>query len=86
MNLVTWNDYTGDKNRMLNMDPNAPKVSLTSAQNRTPNSIQLILRSEGIQVDPAAKAAAEAEAAQKTTLWDRIARMFRDFAAIFTGD
>lgn len=87
-NLVEdkWNEYTGEKNNMLNMDSQAAMVSLTSDQNQTPNSVQLILRSQEIKVDEAAQEAEEAASQPKTTVWDRIVRMFKDFGAIFTGD
>ena len=81
----TWNEYTGEKNNMLNMDSQAEMVSLTSQENQSPNSVQLVLRTQEIKVDEDQEAA-EASQQQKTTFWQRVARMFRDFAAIFTGD
>lgn len=80
-----WEEYTGEKNNMLNMDSQAEMVSLTSSENQSPNSVQIILRTQEIQVDEDAEAEAAAQA-QKTTFWQRVARMFQDFAAIFTGD
>ena len=86
-NLVEdkWEAYTGEKNNMLNMDSQAEMVSLTSEKNQTPNSVQLVLRTQEIKVDEDDEAAAAAQQ-QKTTFWQRVARMFKDFAAIFTGD
>lgn len=81
----TWNEYTGEKNNMLNMDSQAEMVSLTSQENQSPNSVQLVLRTQEIKVDED-KNAEESSSHQKTTFWQRVARMFRDFAAIFTGD
>ena len=81
----TWNEYTGEKNNILNMDSQAEMVSLTSQENQSPNSVQLVLRTQEIKVDEDQEAA-EASQQQKTTFWQRVARMFRDFAAIFTGD
>lgn len=81
-----WDEYTGQKNNLLNMDSNAEMISLTSPQNQTPNSIQLVLRSQEIKVDEDAKAAAEGATAEtETTFWGRVGQMFHDFAAIFTG-
>lgn len=80
-----WEEYTGEKNNMLNMDSQAEMVSLTSEENQSPNSVQIILRTQEIQVDEDAEAEAAAQA-QKTTFWQRVARMFQDFVAIFTGD
>lgn len=81
-----WDEYTGEKNNLLNMDSNAEMVSLTSEENQTPNSIQLVLRTQEIKVDEDAKATDEAANQPKLGFWGRVARMFRDFAAIFTGD
>ncbi|MDO4516735.1 MAG: hypothetical protein Q4C76_06345 [Bacillota bacterium] len=81
----TWNEYTGEKNNLLNMDSQAEMVSLTSPENQSPNSVQLILRTQEIKVDKDQEAAG-ANQQQKTTFWQRVARMFHDFAAIFTGD
>lgn len=81
-----WNEYTGEKSNLLNMDSQAKMVSLTSDQNQTPNSIQLVLRSQEIKVDEDAKAAQEEAGQTKLGFWGRVARMFHDFAAIFTGD
>ena len=80
-----WEAYTGEKNNMLNMDSQAEMVSLTSEKNQTPNSVQLVLRTQEIKVDEDQEDAASAQQ-QKTTFWQRVARMFKDFAAIFTGD
>lgn len=81
----TWNEYTGEKNNMLNMDSQAEMVSLTSQENQSPNSVQLVLRTQEIKVDEDENTG-ESSSQQKTTFWQRVARMFRDFAAIFTGD
>lgn len=81
----TWNEYTGEKNNLLNMDSQAEMVSLTSPENQSPNSVQMILRTQEIKVDKDQEAAG-ANQQQKTTFWQRVARMFHDFAAIFTGD
>lgn len=42
-----WDEYTGEKMNLLNADVNAPKVSFTSAKNPEPQSLQIILRTEG---------------------------------------
>lgn len=80
-----WEAYTGEKNNMLNMDSQAEMVSLTSEENQTPNSVQLVLRTQEIKADEDQEATAAAQQ-QTTTFWQRVARMFKDFAAIFTGD
>lgn len=81
-----WNEYTGEKNNALNMDSQATKVSLTSEQNQSPNSIQIVLRSQEIKVPEDQKDADGSDQQTKTTFWQRVARMFHDLAAIFTGD
>lgn len=81
-----WNEYTGEKNNALNMDSQATKVSLTSEQNQSPNSIQIVLRSQEIKVPEDQKDADNGDQQVKTTFWQRVARMFHDLAAIFTGD
>lgn len=81
-----WHEYTGEKNNMLNMDSNATMVSMTSEQNQTPNSIQILLRSQEITVPDDESGNQSGSSTAKTTLWQRIGRMFQDFAAIFTGD
>ncbi len=81
-----WNEYTGEKNNALNMDSQATKVSLTSEQNQSPNSIQIVLRSQEIKVPEDQKNADDGDQQVKTTFWQRVARMFHDLAAIFTGD
>ena len=81
-----WDEYTGDVNNLLNADADAEMVSLTSPENQTPNSIQLILRSQEIKLDEEEAAARNATEQQQLGFWGRVGRMFHDFAAIFTGD
>lgn len=42
-----WDEYTGEKMNLLNADVNASKVSFTSPKNPKPQSLQIILRTEG---------------------------------------
>lgn len=44
-------DKFEDENRFLEMDPEAPMLSLTSSKNPEPHSLQIILRTEEISVD-----------------------------------
>lgn len=48
-NLVDdkWDEYTGDKMTLLNVDADAKKVSFTSGENPEPQSIQIVLRTAG---------------------------------------
>lgn len=46
-----WDEYTGEDNNMLNIDPYAAKISFTSTENQEPESLQIILRTEEITND-----------------------------------
>lgn len=81
----TWNEYTGDTNNLLLMDANADAVSLTDSRNPAPESIQVLIRTQEITVPEESDGEEEAAAEAKTTLWDRIAQMFRDLWAAVTG-
>lgn len=81
----TWNEYTGDINNLLLMDANAEAVSLTDARNDSPQSIQVLIRTQEIKKEDGAKTEIEVEAAAQTTFWGRVAQMFRDFWAVITG-
>lgn len=81
----TWNEHTGDKDNLLNMDATAEAVSLTSAKNAAPESVQVLIRSQEIKVPDTAKSERAAAAAQKTTFWGRVAQMFKDFWHAITG-
>ena len=81
----TWNEYTGDINNLLLMDANAEAVSLTDTRNDSPQSIQVLIRTQEIKKEDGAKAEIEVETAAQTTFWGRVAQMFRDFWAAITG-
>jgi putative membrane protein len=81
----TWNKYTGDVNNLLNMDSTASAVSLTSQQNPSPQSIQVLIRTEEIKSDSQEKSEeAEAEAEQGT-FWSRVGKMFTGIWDAITG-
>lgn len=44
-----WEEYTGEDMNILNADSKAAKVSFTSSENPEPQSIQIILRTEGTE-------------------------------------
>lgn len=81
----TWNDYTGDVNNLLNMDATAQAVSLTSAENPAPTTIQVLIRSQEIKVQEPDEKETQKAAADNGTFWGRVAQMFRDFWAAITG-
>lgn len=64
-------------NNFLNMDPDAPKVSLTSDNNQEPTSISIVCRSEEISAeDPEEKILDSEIADPATTLLQRIKAVF----------
>ena len=44
-------DKFEDENNFLNMDPEADKISFTSSKNPSPNSVQIVLRTDEISDD-----------------------------------
>ena len=46
-----WDEYTGEKNNILNMDSEAEMISFTSDQNPSPQSLQVIMRTTEISLD-----------------------------------
>ncbi len=81
----TWGEYTGDLNNLLLMDATAQAHSLTSEQNATPASIQILIRTQEIKAESDDAAAAVQAAAEHTTFWERVAQMFRDFWSAIAG-
>lgn len=81
----TWTEYTGEVNNLLLMDAGAPAVSLTSAENPAPASVQVLIRSQEIKKEDAAREAPAGVPAAETTFWDRVTQMFRDFWSAITG-
>lgn len=81
----TWDEYTGDVNNLLLMDATAEAVSLTDSRNPSPESIQILIRTQEITMPDEDKTEAEAAAEVQTTFWGRVAQMFKDFWAAITG-
>lgn len=81
----TWNEHTGQMDNLLNMDSTAQAVSLTSAENPAPQSIQVLIRTQEIQVPEEDAEAEAAQEAPKSSFWDRVVQMFRDFWSAVTG-
>ncbi len=81
----TWNEYTGEANNLLLMDATAEAVSLTDSRNDAPESIQVLIRTQEITKAEAEKAELTGKTAEKTTFWQRVAQMFRDFWSAVTG-
>lgn len=81
----TWDEYTGDVNNLLLMDATAEAVSLTDSRNPSPESIQILIRTQEITMPDEDETEAEATAEVQTTFWGRVAQMFKDFWAAITG-
>ena len=81
----TWDEHTGDVNNLLLMDATAEAVSLTDSRNPSPESIQILIRTQEITMPDEDETEAEAAAEVQTTFWGRVAQMFKDFWAAITG-
>ena len=81
----TWDEYTGDVNNLLLMDATAEAVSLTDSRNPSPESIQILIRTQEITMPDEDETEAEAAAEVQTTFWGRVAQMFKDFWVAITG-
>ena len=80
-----WNDHTGDVDNLLMMDATAPAESLTDPRNGTPQSVQIMIRTQEIKAEEQEEAETAARSADSSTFWGRVAQMFRDFWAAVTG-
>jgi putative membrane protein len=80
-----WDKYNGDESNLLNMDAKASAVSMTSAENPAPSSIQVLIRSEEIKVPEDKTPETEQKTAGQGTFWSRVGKMFRDFWHTVTG-
>lgn len=80
-----WNDHTGDVDNLLMMDATAQAESLTDPRNGTPQSVQVMIRTQEIKVEDSEEAEADAQVADNGTFWSRVAQMFKDFWAAITG-
>lgn len=63
-------------NNFINMDPDAPKVSLTSSENQEPTNISIVCRSDEIKSAEEAESLDSEVDAEGTTFWQRIANVF----------
>lgn len=80
-----WHDHTGDVDNLLMMDATAQAESLTDPRNGTPQSIQVMIRTQEIKVEDSEEAEADAQVVDNGTFWSRVAQMFKDFWAAITG-
>ncbi|MGL5256492.1 MAG: hypothetical protein ACRC76_05590, partial [Proteocatella sp.] len=80
-----WDKYTEEENHMLNIDTEAPKLSFTSSQNKSPESIQVILRTKEISKDQVDKQNKDLEADAQKDKGSVISRIADIFKRIFTA-
>jgi len=81
----TWNEHSGDLDNLLNMDSTAAAVSITSASNPAPTSIQVLMRTQEITVADQEDTAQAETKTDNGTFWSRVGRMFEDFWDTVTG-
>ena len=81
----TWNKYTGDVNNLLNMDSTADAESLTSSKNPSPQSVQVLIRSQEIKVSDEEESEKTQAAASTGTFWSRVAAMFKGIGSSIAG-
>lgn len=84
-------DKIEDETHMLDIDPDAAKVSFTSERNPEPDSLQVILRTEEISTGTEQTDISEIEKGSKDEgIWARICKVFQKIwdaiASIFTDD
>ena len=72
-------------NNLLLMDAGAPAVSLTSEENPSPVSVQVLIRSQEIKAEDTSLTVSAESKTPETTFWDRVTQMFRDFWSAVTG-
>ena len=73
-----WEEYTQEKTTILNLDPEAKPVSMTSLKNPEPNSIQIILRTKELTKDDEDSSVTVDESFKPDgSIWHRIANIFR---------
>ncbi|MDD2956007.1 MAG: hypothetical protein PHD67_06800 [Oscillospiraceae bacterium] len=80
-----WDEHTGDVDNLLLVDPDAACVSLTDTRNDSPESIQVIMRTQEIKTAEDENAPSKAAAEDQSTLGSRIMDMFRDLWSMITG-
>lgn len=83
-----WEEYTGEDMTILNADIHAEKVSFTSGENPEPQSLQIILRTEGTKETeedsvPAMSEDFQAEGNIFQRLWSILVRIAEAVAGVF---
>lgn len=80
-----WDQHSGGVDGLLNMDAGATPVSMTSAKNPAPQSVQYVMRTQEIKVEEAKAELQEPEQPEKRSFWQRVGDMFADLWNGFIG-
>ena len=80
-----WDSHTGGSNNVLLMNPSAKPVSMTSSQNTSPHSVQMIFRTQEIKVGSAATVSKTQNTQDNTNFWQRVGNVFVGLWNSFTG-
>lgn len=81
-----WDEYTGENNNMLLMDTSLAKPSLTSSRNPSPQSIQILLRTDEITLkDAEEKPTVDESFVAKGTIFSRIGNIFHEMGSSVAG-
>jgi len=81
----TWTEYTGKTNNLLMMDSTAGMVSLTDSRNPSPQSIQVLIRTQKIKAESAQNEEFSKNEVTQTIFWQRLTQMFRDIWLAIKG-
>lgn len=82
-------DKFEDENNFLNMDPEAEKISFTSSKNPSPNSVQIVLRTDEISTDDEATDISDQESASNSDegplkrMWNVLVAIVKAIIEIF---
>lgn len=81
-----WEEYTGEKNNLLLMDTSVAKPSLTSSRNASPETIQILMRSDEITVESKdEKAPVDETFVAKGNAFSRIGNIFHAIGSAVSG-
>lgn len=81
-----WDEYAGDNNNMLLMDTSLDKPSLTSSRNPSPQSIQILMRTDEITLkDATEKPNVDETFVAKGNVFSRIGTIFREMGGAVSG-
>lgn len=80
-----WNDHTGDVDNILNMDSTADVESLTSDKNPSPESVQLVLRTQEIKEKDEDESDDTGKTEEKVGFFGKIINLFKGLWNWFIG-